>query len=163
MTHKKKQPKNINCLLALDPATITTGWAIITIGLQLVSFGTIHYQQSMPVGQRLKGLYDSLASILDSNSQIGAIVIEDQFFSRNTKTLKALSWARGVIMLLAVQRDLPLFVVNNKTAKKLANGKTKEEVRISILQEFHLQEDLDNNVSDAIAIALAYYRQAGGN
>jgi crossover junction endodeoxyribonuclease RuvC len=161
MSKKKIANKAPESIIGIDPATIDTGWAIITQELQLTSQGKIHYPESQPVYIRLKGLYDSLSLILDENPQVQAIVIEDQFHARNTNTLKALSWARGIIMLLAAQRGLPIYVVNNKTAKKNAKkgNATKEEIRVAIIEKFNLGDDLDNNISDAIAIGLAYYCQ----
>jgi len=157
---KKRLPKIINTILALDAATVNTGFAVVTRDLKVLSRGLIHSPASRPTSRRLKDLYDALIDIMEAN-EVDAVAVEDQFLGSNVNTIKALSWARGVIMLLAEQRKKELIVINNKTAKKKAKkgNASKSEVKAAIKERLNLEGDLPEDVSDAISIGLAFFFQ----
>lgn len=159
---QKNKPKPINTILALDAATVNTGYAVVTRDLIIKDKGLIHSPASRPTQRRLKDLYDALVDILDKY-KVDGIAVEDQFLGSNVSTIKALSWARGIIMLLAEQREKELIVINNKTAKKRAKkgNASKAEVKAAIAEKLKLEGDLPEDVSDAIAIGLAFFLQEG--
>jgi crossover junction endodeoxyribonuclease RuvC len=161
MMPKKKQPKAINTVLSLDPATVDTGYAIVTRDLEIKAYGLIHIPASRPVSRRLLNIYQELVKIIETY-QVEGVIIEDQFLGVNVSTIKALSWVRGIIMLLAEEKEKQIIIINNKTAKKKAKkgSASKTEVKAAVLKRFKLDyPDLDENISDAMAIGLAYYCQ----
>jgi len=103
-------------------------------------------------------LYNGLQEIIDTY-QPEVMVLEDQFLGRNAKTLKTLSWVRGVVMLLAAQNEIPIVVITPTEIKQITTGKgnaSKEDIRKTVSLIFGIKEHLNDNVSDAIAIALSY-------
>lgn len=156
---KKKRSEVPKTVLALDLATISTGYSVVDEQLNLIDYGLIHYPSSRPIEARLFGLINDIENLLKTYSQIEAIALEDQFLRKGVKTLKALSQARGAVMVLACSKGKPVIVINNKSAKK-ATGKgnaTKEQVRAKVCDKYNLNDDIDENITDAIAIAWAYY------
>lgn len=149
---KKKEPKVI---LGIDPASYDTGWAVIDNELH---YNLIHIPHSRPIECRLLLLYNGLQKVIeDYHPEV--VVLEDQFLAKNVKTLKTLSWVRGVVMLLATQHGLPLVILTPTEIKQAATGKgnaDKDMIRKSVSMIFGIKEKLNDNVSDAIAIALTY-------
>jgi crossover junction endodeoxyribonuclease RuvC len=159
---KKKEIKPINRILGVDPATCDSGFSIVdklVNRYSLVHYGPIHIPSSRPLTRRLLDLYNSLKEIIDTYHPDG-IVMEDQFKGPSVKTLKSLSFARGVIMLLAAQYDLPIFNVWPSSAKKAVykGNATKEEVRDAVKLIFNIKEDIAKlDITDSIAIAYAFF------
>jgi crossover junction endodeoxyribonuclease RuvC len=109
------------------------------------------------VPYRLLALYRELEAIINSEHP-DLIAIEDQFYGRNVDTLKKLSWVRGVILLLAAQRSLPVHALSNKTAKLVtadSGASKKDAVKLAVCEKYSLPQTLDENISDAIAIGMA--------
>jgi crossover junction endodeoxyribonuclease RuvC len=168
---KKKRPKaeqpSVDLklypkILAIDPATVATGWAVMSNDGLLLNYGL--FTAKGKIHCRLLSLYHELNTIIDSE-QPKLIAVEDQFFGKNVDTLKKLSWVRGVILLLAAQRDIPVYVLSNKTAKFVtanSGASKKEAVKAAVCARYSLPETLDENISDAIAIGKACIR-SGGN
>ena len=147
--------RNKKRILGIDLASYDTGWSVMTNEL---NYGLIHFPKSRPVEQRLLLLYNGLQEIIDTY-QPEVMVLEDQFLGRNVKTLKTLSWVRGVVMLLAAQNEIPIVVITPTEIKQITTGKGnagKEDIRKTVSLIFGIKEHLNDNVSDAIAIALSY-------
>lgn len=147
--------KNKKTVLGIDPATIDTGWSVLSDNLD---YGLIHVSKSKPIEKRLLVIYNKLQEIINEYLP-EVVVLEDQFLGRNVDTLKKLSWVRGVIMLLATQNNIPIVTLTPTEIKRTTTGKGnagKEAIRKSVSFLFGIKEKLNENVSDAIAIALSY-------
>lgn len=129
----------------------------------MIDYGLLSIKQSLAIEHRLVLIYDEIKKITKKYSP-HIILIEDQFLGQNTKTLKVLSWVRGVIMLFAAQNKIELGIISNKTAKLKATGKgnaTKLLVAKYVCELYGLHpEDIQEDISDAIAIAVAYLKES---
>jgi crossover junction endodeoxyribonuclease RuvC len=157
---KKKQNEVPAAVIGLDLATCDTGWAIVDKDLSLIDCGLIHYPNSRAIEARLYGLIKDLGALVAEHPEASVIAIEDQFLGKAVTALKALSQARGAVVVWAYSCGLKINIINNKSAKKAASKKgnaTKEQVREKICEKYNLRNDIDENITDAIAIAWAYY------
>lgn len=141
--------------LGVDVATKFTGWSILSENL-LVGYGTIDGSKIKEVEHRLNLLYLNLYEII-KEFKPDTIAVEDQFFSRNMDTLKKLSQARGVVMLIASQLQLPLYIITPSEAKLAICGKgnaNKNEVRDAVKKKYNIDK-IKEDEADAVAIAFA--------
>lgn len=151
---KKQKSQKI---LAIDPASICTGWAMFNT-LTLVDYGLIKLKSTTPIELRILHIYNVLSDVV-TKYEPELIVVEDQFHHKNAKTLKVLSWVRGVIMLLAAQHGIQYTAMAPRKAKLGTvqfGGASKEEVAAHVCKYYNITDKLDQNVTDAIAIGMAY-------
>jgi crossover junction endodeoxyribonuclease RuvC len=102
-------------ILGLDPGIAILGFGTIDCEtststttekpLELIDFGIIETSSKTPVGNRLCTIYEDLhALIAEINPDL--VAIEKLFFYRMSNTI-AVAQARGVLMLVLAQNNLP--------------------------------------------------------
>lgn len=149
-------------VMGIDPGSLCTGYGIVeeTGGrLTSVHFGSIASKAKSPFEQRLKSIYDGLASMIEE-FQPDAIAVEDIFFAANAKSTIKLGQTRGVALLAAAQAEITLAEYTPLEVKQSVVGygrADKRQVRDMVTAILKLQqkpEPLD--VSDALAIAICH-------
>lgn len=119
-------------ILGIDPGTATTGYGIIKVpedilgrkfeyGIELVDYGFISTPKELPMTKRLVMLHHQMESIIDQFKP-DMISIEMLFFGANTKTAISVGQARGVIMLSAGMRDIPIHEYTGLQVKLMVAG-----------------------------------------
>lgn len=119
-------------ILGIDPGTATTGYGLIKIpedilsrefhyDLDLVDYGFISTPKEMLMEKRLVILHHELEKILDKFKP-DLIVIEMLFFGANTRTAIAVGQARGVLMLSAGMRNIPIHEYTGSQVKLMVAG-----------------------------------------
>lgn len=174
-------------ILGIDPGTATTGYGLIRVpddilgrkydyGIELVDYGFISTPKDLPMEKRLVMLYHQVESILDRfNPQL--ITIEMLFFGANTKTAITVGQARGVVMLSAGMREIPvheytglqvkLMIAGSGRADKKEvhegvrrflgkNGKRAAELVKPMSGIKRSQKKFSDDAVDAVAIAIAH-------
>ena len=149
-------------VMGIDPGSLCTGYGIVeeTGGrLTSVHFGSIASKAKSPFEQRLKSIYDGLASMI-KEFQPDAIAVEDIFFATNAKSTIKLGQTRGVALLAAAQAEITLAEYTPLEVKQSVVGygrADKRQVRDMVTAILKLQqkpEPLD--VSDALAVAICH-------
>jgi crossover junction endodeoxyribonuclease RuvC len=149
-------------VMGIDPGSLCTGYGIVeeTGGrLTSVHFGSIASKAKSPFEQRLKSIYDGLASMIEE-FQPDAIALEDIFFAANAKSTIKLGQTRGVALLAAAQAEITLAEYTPLEVKQSVVGygrADKRQVRDMVTAILKLQqkpEPLD--VSDALAVAICH-------
>jgi crossover junction endodeoxyribonuclease RuvC len=149
-------------VMGIDPGSLCTGYGIVeeTGGrLTSVHFGSIASKAKSPFEQRLKSIYDGLASMIEE-FQPDAIAVEDIFFAANAKSTIKLGQTRGVALLAAAQAEITLAEYTPLEVKQSVVGygrADKRQVRDMVTAILKLQqkpEPLD--VSDALAVAICH-------
>ncbi|MFH0937626.1 MAG: crossover junction endodeoxyribonuclease RuvC [Candidatus Daviesbacteria bacterium] len=119
-------------ILGIDPGTATTGYGVIKIpddilgrefnyDIELVDYGFISTPKDAPMEKRLVLLHHELEKIVD-NFRPDSISIEMLFFGANTRTAIAVGQARGVLMLSAGMRNIPIHEYSGLTVKLMVAG-----------------------------------------
>ena len=149
-------------VMGIDPGSLCTGYGIVEeTGGQLTSihFGSIASKSKSPFEQRLKSIYDGLASVMEE-FRPDAIAVEDIFFAANAKSTIKLGQTRGVALLAAVKAEITLAEYSPLEVKQSVVGygrADKHQVRDMVTAILKLQqkpEPLD--VSDALAVAICH-------
>lgn len=154
-------------VLGIDPGLQISGYAALTFGPQgprVLEAGIIRTSDSSPVPEmapRLTILYDGIVDVLNQYQPI-AVAMEQLYAHYNhPRTAIQMGHARGVLMLAAGQKNIPVFHYNATRIKKTITGSgraPKEQVQRAIQKELSLQALPEpSDVADALAVALCHY------
>ena len=119
-------------ILGIDPGTATTGYGLIKIpddilerefnyDIELVDYGYISTPKDTLMEKRLVLLHHELEKIVN-NFKPDLIAIEMLFFGANTRTAIAVGQARGVLMLSAGMRSIPIHEYSGLSVKLMVAG-----------------------------------------
>src|SRR6185437_7760910 len=111
-------------ILGLDPGIGRTGWGVIDVQsakLKVQSYGCIETSQNLTLEQRLEILYDKISTILQTEKP-DAFAIEELFFNTNAKTAMVVGQARGVVLLAATQKGIPISIYTPLQVKIAVTG-----------------------------------------
>jgi crossover junction endodeoxyribonuclease RuvC len=132
--------------------------------VQAICWGCLETGPETPFVQRLLYLYDALGERLDDCSP-DFMCVERLFFGRNITTAEYVWQARGVVLLLAAQRNLPVLEPKPNQIKMAVCGTgtaDKTQIQRMIQKVLGLDEiPKPDDAADALAIALtglAFYK-----
>ena len=121
-------------IIGIDPGTVTCGYGIIEVRKSprkdpvYIIAGDVRMDRKDGLPQRLLKLYNSLKAII-AEYKPSSLCIEKIFYHKSIRSVMALGYARGVIMLLAAENDLPLFEYNSTELKMALTGYGRAEKR----------------------------------
>jgi len=151
-------------ILGIDPGYATIGFGFIESNRsehQLLQFGTITTPADLPFPQRLRMIYEDMENLLEVLKP-DVISIEELFFGRNVTTGIGVSHGRGVILLAAAQKGIPIFEYTPMQIKQAVCGYGKAEKRQVMdmtKRLLHMKEVArPDDAADAIAVALCHGR-----
>ncbi len=152
-------------ILGIDPGTARMGYGVIEISKskpKLLVTDVIVTHPDLDMYKRLKYLYKSLNEITKTHSP-NVMVIEKLFFNTNAKTAMTVGQARGISMLAAANRNLPLFEYTALEAKLVLTGygragkkEMQEAVKDVLGLATHVKSD---DANDAVAMALCFIKK----
>lgn len=155
-------------ILGVDPGTATTGYGVILAkninnknkeNFECLGYGSIKTSPDMAMPQRLKKINNELTGLL-KKYRPKIMVVESLYFFRNIKTALPVSQAKGVILLAAAKKNIPVHEFTPPQVKLLVAGsgkaeKTQVQKKIQLifgLKDLHKSDD----AADALAVALTY-------
>jgi len=97
-------------VMGIDPGTAITGYALVHDDageLVLITCGIITTTADQPMPDRLVTIHGELTELID-RYRPQSVAVEQLFFSRNVRTALAVGQARGVVLLAAAHRALPV-------------------------------------------------------
>lgn len=148
--------------MGIDPGTARTGWTVISVvGQQAsaVSYGYITTSAQTSAGTRLLAIYTELTKLLTTHKP-QHLALEDLFFATNAKTVIPVGEARGVVLLAAAQRRIPVVSYAPRAVKRAIAGDgmaDKRQVTQMVMRILHLDSPpKPDDTADAIAIALTH-------
>ena len=157
----KPQPSKI-VVLGVDPGLATTGWGVVeksSNSCVLHAFGAVLTAASLPLPQRLQQIHDDLAEIIDRYSP-AVLAIEELFFAKFAVSIAATAQARGVILVCAQKKNVPVVEYNPRAVKIAMTGfgsASKFQIQSMVQRHFALQElPRPDDAADALAIALCH-------
>lgn len=149
-------------ILGLDPGLASLGFGSITVQAEqpaaatLVDFGIIQTPAKTDIGDRLCMIYDDLHTLIEA-CQPDLIAVEKFFFYRMSNTI-LVAQARGVLLLVLAQHQLPLVEFTPAQVKQALTGygnAPKQDVQEAVARELTLDEiPKPDDAADALAVAL---------
>jgi crossover junction endodeoxyribonuclease RuvC len=149
-------------ILGIDPGTATTGFGLISktgAKLTLLDCGIVSTPKTLDMPKRLTILFDDLTEII-SHHQPDVIAVEKLFFTSNITTAMSVSQARGIILLVAAQQNIPVTEYTPLQVKMSATGygkATKKQVQEMVKKILKLNTTpKPDDAADALAIAICH-------
>ncbi len=149
-------------ILGIDPGSGSTGYGIIeTDGSKHVPvlFGAIRTQTRLPFPHRLLKIYTELNKIL-SQERADVMAIEEVFHAANVQSALRLGHARGIALLVAAQRGMPVFEYSPLEVKNAVVGygrAEKGQIQTMVRLLLSLPEiPSPDDAADALAVAICY-------
>ena len=153
-------------ILGIDPGVATVGFGVIDArrqGNTLIRHGVISTPAGLPLSHRLSLIYADMGELIDTFHP-DEMAVEELFFNTNLTTGIAVAHARGVILLAAEQRHIPIFEYTPMQVKQSVVGYGKAEKRQVMdmtRRLLHMQSiPRPDDAADALAIALCHSRSA---
>src|SRR4030043_1744751 len=98
-------------ILGIDPGTRVMGWGVVENdgdALSLVDFGAITVPERLPIGERLRRLYDELLKVIQKYRP-DAVAVEQPFVAKNVRTALAIGGPQAIALLAAAEKNIPTF------------------------------------------------------
>ncbi len=154
-------------IVGIDPGTATTGFGVIkktNKELVCLDYGVIKTKAGQDSEKRLRKIYLDLRKILKKNNP-DCLGVENIYFFKNLKTGLPVSEAKGVIMLAAAQKKIPLKQLTPLEVKMgiCGYGKaSKKQVQRMVKKTLNLKKlPKPNDAADALAVAICSSRLVG--
>ena len=156
-------------ILGIDP-----GYAIVGIGVleykgnqfKPIEYNAITTNAHTPTSLRLKTIYDDINIFLDKYKP-DAIAIEELFFNSNQKTAIAVAQARGVLVVAATNRGIPIYEYTPLQIKQAVTGygradKNQVQQMVKMLLNLNAVPKPDD-AADALAVAICHAHSGAMN
>ena len=154
-------------ILGIDPGYATVGYGVVRYDrarFSPVRFGAITTPAGMEFSARLRMIYEDVCSVMDRSAP-QALSIEQLFFTNNKTTAIDVAQARGVILLAANQRGIPVYTYTPMQVKQSVVGYGKAEKR----QVMEMPRQLlglekvprPDDTADALALAICHGHWSG--
>ena len=149
-------------ILGIDPGTVITGYGIIKVeghDFMAIDYGSIKPNIKMKLTDRYLFIYNGIEELLEKYKP-EALAVETQFVGKNPQSAIKLGMARGVIILAAKKRGIPVFEYAPTKAKLAVSGSgraSKAEVQKMVQLLLKLSKiPTPEDAADALAIAVCH-------
>jgi crossover junction endodeoxyribonuclease RuvC len=149
-------------IIGIDPGTLITGYGIILFEdgcAKVIDFGCIKPPSKLKISDRYLIIFEAVDQLLERYKP-DVLVVETQFMKKNVQSAIKLGMARGVVLIAAKKRGIPVYeyaptqakraVVGNGHASK---GQVQHMVK-NLLKLDALPEPED--AADALSLALCH-------
>ena len=148
-------------ILGIDPGIGICGFGLIETdskaGAKALDYGAVTTKVDAPIPARLKELYDSLVQVFDE-CKPEMVAVEKLFFSKNITTGIVVAEARGVVLLVAEQKGLPVYEYSpNQIKMALAGYGAATKTQMEEMVRMHLGlkvKPKPDDAADALAVAI---------
>jgi len=148
-------------ILGIDPGTNVTGYGVIEkqrSGLKEILHGEIKVAKSRRLSQRLLLVYNGLIAVIEKSNP-DMLAVEDIFYGKNVKSLIKQGHARGIVLLTASIKGLPVYEYSPLEIKKAVVGyglAEKSQVQQMVKAILGLSNLPPEDAADALAIAICH-------
>jgi crossover junction endodeoxyribonuclease RuvC len=131
-----------------------------------VQYGSIETEAGTPTEVRLRQIYEASCTLLD-RYRPDTIAVEKLFFNKNVTNAFSVGQARGVLLLAAAQRGLPVSEYTPMQVKQAVAGygaAEKKQVQEMVRLMLKLQKaPKPDDVADALAVAICHAHSSALN
>lgn len=151
-------------ILGIDPGMAIVGYSILDYdgrNLELKHSGSIQTKKGERESARLLEIYNDMTSVVEMYKP-DVCAIEKLFFFRNYTTVMPVSHARGVILTVLEQHNIPIYEYTPIEVKQILTGygradKKEVERMVKLCLGVETLPKLDDTV-DSIAMCISYSR-----
>ncbi|MBE7515669.1 MAG: crossover junction endodeoxyribonuclease RuvC [Chloracidobacterium sp.] len=154
-------------VLGIDPGSETLGWGVVDgkgSKYALVAYGTVRSDRRDDFSKRLLHIYNNVAEIMAEHSP-DVLSVEDTFYAANAQVALKLGQVRGIMLLLAEQRGIPIAQYAPRLIKQTVVGNgNAEKHQVGQMVKILLglaAVPTPHDAADALAIAICHFHHAG--
>lgn len=147
-------------ILGIDPGYGRMGFGCIRVGkgkTTVLDYGIVSTSADDAFGDRLVQLADDLDELIRTHKP-DRLAVEKLYFTKNVKTAMQVAEARGVIMLGAARRKVPVVEMTPSQAKSAltGNGRADKKAMQWMIKEILAMKKSPkiDDAADALALAL---------
>jgi crossover junction endodeoxyribonuclease RuvC len=146
-------------ILGIDPGTAALGYGVVERngGLRALDHGCRTTTPEVGLPARLLAIHAALLDLIDLYEP-EVLAVERVFFSRNAQTAFAVGQARGVVLLAAAERAVPVVEATPSAVKIAVAGSgraDKDQVATMVARILGLAEPpTPDDAADALAVAV---------
>lgn len=149
-------------IIGIDPGTSVTGYGIILSegsSFQAIDYGCIRPPSNLKLSDRYLIIFEGLEELLERHLP-DVLVVETQYVQHNVQSAMKLGMARGIIILAAKKRKIPVFEYTPMRAKRavVGNGRaSKQQVQSMVQKLLNLKmPPTPQDASDALSLAFCH-------
>ncbi len=152
-------------VLGLDPGSRRTGFGLVEKSgnrLRCLAHGTVAPHTRLGLPQRLHDIATKIGEVMERDRP-DAVVVEQAFYHESARSTLVLGHVRGVLLVAAVQRGLPVAEYSPREIKLSVAGSgaaAKEQVAFMVRRLLDLRGTLSPDAADALAAALCHLQRA---
>ena len=150
-------------VLALDPATYTTGYAILKVmpdkEIKFLKAGHFSVPKGVKYGERMHLLREKVLLLIDKVKPTN-LVIEKPFSGKNKLTFLQLAGGYGILTQIAFEKNLPLIAMPPTDAKthflgtsRMKGEESKRKIRVILESLYNTTFQIDDE-SDALSTGI---------
>lgn len=149
-------------ILGIDPGTATIGFGVVRQiktkkRLKCLDYGVIKTSSKLSDSERLKILFNAINHLIRKYKP-KYIAVEKLYFFKNAKTVIPVSQAKGVILLAANRKKIPIFEFTPLQVKMTVDGygrAEKKQIQKKIKKLLKLKELPEpDDSADALGVAI---------
>jgi crossover junction endodeoxyribonuclease RuvC len=149
-------------VLGVDPGMAIMGYGLVEERdrcLKTIDYGVVTTPADMKTSERLVRIYESVNHLI-SLYKPDAVAVEELFFNKNAKTALIIGHARGVAILAAAQREIPLYEYTPLQVKQAVVGygrAEKNQIQQMVKMLLNLKEvPKPDDAADALAVSICH-------
>lgn len=149
-------------ILGIDPGFAIVGYGIVEYErnhFRVLGYGAITTDAKMPMFDRFLAIHRDLTAIIEKYRP-DYMAIEELFFNNNQKTAINVAQARGVLILAALQNEVPVYEYTPLQVKQAVAGygrADKNQVQQMVKVLLNLEKvPKPDDTADALAIAICH-------
>ena len=154
-------------ILGIDPGIAIVGWGVIEYKgnkFRTIGYGSIQTPSTMKTEDRLVLIFEQMNRLIDTYKP-DCISVEELFWNTNQTTGIRVSEARGVILLSAAKRGIPIYEYTPLQVKQAVVGYGRAEKKqvismVTMLLKLEKPPKPDDT-ADALAIAVCHAHSGG--
>lgn len=157
-----KQRDHSTVIIGIDPGTSVTGFGIIKVSgssYQAIDYGCIRPPLNLKLSDRYLIIFDGIEELLERYCP-QALAVETQFVKHNVQSAIKLGMARGIAIIAAKRKGIPIFEYTPMRAKRavVGNGRaSKIQVQGMVQRLLRLNEPPHpEDAADALSLAICH-------
>ncbi len=154
-------------VVGIDPGTASTGYGVVSAEgsrLRALAHGVVGTAAGQALERRLADVHARVGELLDEHRP-DALAIEELYFGVNVRTAFAVGQARGVVLLAAGQRAMPVRAYTPQQVKGAVcghGGADKGQVARMVAVLLGLEAPpRPDHAADALAVAICDLNRRG--
>jgi len=150
-------------VIGIDPGLARLGYGVIEVAegdIRMVCYGCIETSgKNLRASERLLKIYTAVEELLEQY-QPSHVSLEKLFFAKNISSAMGVSEVRGIVLLAAEQRAIPVTEYTPNQVKQAITGSgraDKRQIQEMIKRLLRLKEiPHPDDAADALSIALCH-------